>query len=194
MSNPTKGTEYVPIPTEVQVNLRFGMPGVVGSGVAENDSEQIFNYGITPEPDNEEVRVHDNEVRIHGEGISKADEDRNLAELKALVRERERHECKESEDNKPGAQSANLATALGKYANAVAQERSENPSDLTNSKHLPHVQIPDEKELLNRLNQEVKTRSRAEQLEMERTVKGGVAANVKSAADRIENDLKTHHK
>ncbi|CAG8757118.1 350_t:CDS:2, partial [Dentiscutata heterogama] len=159
-----------------------------------NNSEQISNYGITPEPDNEEVRVHDNEARIRGEGISKADEDRNLAELKALVRERERQECKEREDNKPGPHSSNLASALGKYANAVAQERLENPSDLTNSKHLPHVQNPDEKELSNRLNQEVKTRSRAEQLEMERTVKGGVAANVKSAADRIENDLKTQHK
>ncbi|CAG8438226.1 11536_t:CDS:2 [Dentiscutata heterogama] len=185
MSNPTKGIfsvpkkdEYVPKPTDGQRNLRFGMPGV-----AATDPEPISDFSNVPEKD---------EVRIHGEGISRAEEDRNIAELKALVREREEQECKEREDHKPGPQSANIASALGKYATAVAQERLENPSDLTNSQYLPPIQHPDEKELLNRLKEEARTRQRIENYEMEATVKGGVAAHVRSAADKLANDLKTH--
>ncbi|RIB17470.1 hypothetical protein C2G38_2187212 [Gigaspora rosea] len=128
-------------------------------------------------------------------GISREEQDRNLAELKVLVRERQRQECKEREDHKPGPQSANLASALGKYATAIAQERLENPSDLTSSQNLPPVQQhSDEKELLNRLNKEAQTRQHVENYEMERTMKGGLSANVKSAADKLENDLKAQHK
>ncbi|CAG8573176.1 16503_t:CDS:2 [Gigaspora rosea] len=106
-----------------------------------------------------------------------------------------RQECKEREDHKPGPQSANLASALGKYATAIAQERLENPSDLTSSQNLPPVQQhSDEKELLNRLNKEAQTRQHVENYEMERTMKGGLSANVKSAADKLENDLKAQHK
>ncbi|RIB17472.1 hypothetical protein C2G38_2187221 [Gigaspora rosea] len=172
--------DYVPRPAENQRHLRFGTPGV-----AANDPEPITNFGHVPE----------NDVRIHGEGISREEQDRNIAELKGLVRERQRQECKEREDHKPGPQSANLASALGEYGTAIAQERLENPSDLTSSQNLPPVQQhPDEKELLSRLNKEVQTRQHVENYEMERTVKGGLSENVKLAADKLDNDLKAQHK
>ncbi|CAG8779598.1 11477_t:CDS:1, partial [Racocetra fulgida] len=81
-----------------------------------------------------------------------------------------------------------------KYTTAIAQERLENPSDLTNSVNLPPVQHLDENELLNRLKDETKERQLVENYEMVGTVRGGVAANVKSAADKLENALKTQHK
>ncbi|CAG8838393.1 8269_t:CDS:2 [Gigaspora margarita] len=173
--------DYVSRPVENQRHLRFGTPGV-----AANDPEPISNFGHVPEND---------EVRIHDEGISREEQDRNIAELKVLVRERQRQECKEREDHKPGPQSANLESVLGEYSTAIAQERLKNSSDLTSSQNLPPVQQhPDEKELLNRLNKEAQTRQNVENYEMERTVKGGLSANVKSAADKLDNDLKAQHK
>ncbi|CAG8556111.1 9277_t:CDS:2 [Cetraspora pellucida] len=174
-----KKDDYVPKQTQGQQNLRFGMPGV-----AENDPKPLSNFGHLPEKD---------EVIIHGEGISPAEENRNIAELKALMHEKQKHESKEREDHKPGPQSAAVASALGKYTTAIAQERLENPSDLINSDNLPPVKHPDENELLNRLKEEAKERQLVENYEMVGTVRGGVAANVQSAADKLENTLNTQH-
>ncbi|CAG8662189.1 13411_t:CDS:2 [Funneliformis mosseae] len=153
--------EYVPKPTTGQRQMKYGPPGVGGVDV----EEQPINV------------YHQDE---HIEGISVEAENRNLIELKSLSTDYARKESKEGTGPHFKTQAATAASALGKYAAAIGQERLKNPTELL--RDLPHIDNVDKKALLDRLKREVKVRQSNEMNEMLREVRGGVASHVQSAA------------
>lgn len=73
----------------------------------------------------------------------------------------------------------------------MGQERLENPSILLSKKDLPHVDSGVNKEqLVKELKDEAKSRQSVEHEKMEKTIRGGPAAHVQSAADKLEKAVK----
>ncbi|CAI2167399.1 17711_t:CDS:2 [Funneliformis geosporum] len=121
---------------------------------------------------------------VYGERISEEEENRNLMELKSLSTDYARKERKEGTGPHFKTQAATAASALGKYAAAIGQERSKNPTELLGG--LPHIDNVDKKALLDRLRKEVKVRQSNEMNEMLREVRSGVASHVQSAVDKLK--------
>jgi hypothetical protein len=160
---------YVPRPSKGQQHVRFGNTGVGATTESYSD-----DYHSVPDQD---------EVQIRGQDVSREQEERNLIELKSLARQLAHEEGVKSVGPCHNSRAAIAESALGKYATAIGQTRLTNPSELT--RDLPHVENVDIAELHRRLVDEAKHRQAIETHASEIQPRGGIAAHVQSAADKI---------
>ncbi|CAG8483867.1 5458_t:CDS:2 [Diversispora eburnea] len=172
-SDPYTAGDYVPKPNETQRNLRYGQLGV-GANVPE------------PYEDFHEV-PGENEYVIHGEGIPPEVENERLAKLKKVSIDYAREESEKGIDPRE-SQAATVASARDKYATAIGQERFENPTTLISNKKLPPVNKDvDQKQLVEELKDETRSRETVENEKMTKILGGGPAANVQSAMNKLES-------
>jgi len=122
---------------------------------------------------------------VMNEGIGREEEERRLSELKGLQERKIEEELREHPEGiRKGSEAATAQSATSSYARALAKEHGNTVQEVLASAQ-PDPQV-DEKDLNQELHEEAKIRQKCEASIAGHNPKDWPAANVQSAADKVE--------